>query len=196
MRRFTFSQLLAVMLITVLVIIVILVYVYRGTTPSPRFTPNPNPSPTENNPSPSPVAADPCHVGSVIYCALNPNVTQGTISTTICVAGWTSTVRPPTGYTTPLKASQLALYASLHQGDKMWTMAGTEEDHRVPLEGGGSPGDPTNLSPEDHPGSYTKDTAENQMKADICSGRKTLLQAQTEFITKFLAAYPGYNQVP
>src|ERR1035437_3182978 len=35
--------------------------------------------------------------------ALNPAVTQATIGMTICVSGWTTTVRPPTSYTTPLK---------------------------------------------------------------------------------------------
>src|SRR4051794_32216428 len=42
--------------------------------------------------------------------ATNPDVTQGTIDATICVSGWTSTVRPPTSYTNPLKVRQIVAY--------------------------------------------------------------------------------------
>jgi hypothetical protein len=34
----------------------------------------------------------------------NPDVTQSNIHSTICVSGWTDTVRPSTSYTNPLKA--------------------------------------------------------------------------------------------
>jgi hypothetical protein len=40
----------------------------------------------------------------------NPDVTQDTIDSTICVSGWTSTVRPPSSYTTALKIQQIAEY--------------------------------------------------------------------------------------
>ena len=40
----------------------------------------------------------------------NPDVTQSTIDSTICVSGWTSTVRPPTSYTNPLKEQGIADY--------------------------------------------------------------------------------------
>ncbi|MFD8393034.1 hypothetical protein ACFV2N_28495 [Streptomyces sp. NPDC059680] len=36
--------------------------------------------------------------------AYNPDVTQSNIHSTICVSGWTATVRPPTSHTNPLKA--------------------------------------------------------------------------------------------
>ena len=39
--------------------------------------------------------------------ALNPAVTQATIRTTICVSGWTATIRPPVSYTAPLKLAQM-----------------------------------------------------------------------------------------
>ena len=35
--------------------------------------------------------------------AFNLDVTQATINSTICVSGWTSTIRPPSSYTTRLK---------------------------------------------------------------------------------------------
>jgi hypothetical protein len=40
----------------------------------------------------------------------NPDVTQSTIDTTICVSGWTATVRPSSSYTTALKIKQIAEY--------------------------------------------------------------------------------------
>src|SRR5712691_4719698 len=39
--------------------------------------------------------------------ALNPQVTQANISQTICVPGWTKTVRPPVTYTDSLKRKQM-----------------------------------------------------------------------------------------
>ena len=52
------------------------------------------------------VVADPARTPGV----LNPDVTQATIATTICVRGWTRSVRPPTEYTTALKLRQMRAY--------------------------------------------------------------------------------------
>src|SRR2546423_2086026 len=41
---------------------------------------------------------------------LNPDVTQANIATTICVSGWTKTIRPPTSYTNELKLKQMREY--------------------------------------------------------------------------------------
>ena len=38
---------------------------------------------------------------------LNPEVTQATIGSTICVRAWTRTVRPPQQYTAALKRQQI-----------------------------------------------------------------------------------------
>ena len=73
----------------------------------------------------------------------NPDVTQDTIDSTICVSGWTATVRPPASYTTALKIQQIADY-----GYTDTSTADYEEDHFIPLELGGSPTDPGNLWPE------------------------------------------------
>jgi hypothetical protein len=75
--------------------------------------------------------------------ATNPDVTQATIGSTICVSGRTSTVRPPTSYTNPLKVQQIAQY-----GYSDTSTADYEEDHLIPLELGGSPRSTLNLWPE------------------------------------------------
>lgn len=110
--------------------------------------------------------------------ALNPNVTQATIRTTICVSGWTATVRPPASYTTALKLQQLK---ARHMPE---TAAQVEEDHMVALELGGSPTDPNNLWPEPRVGAHAsagaKDLAENRLKREVCAGTITLAEAQLE----------------
>ena len=143
--------------------------------------------------SPSPtmslLPADPCHVGGVTYCALDAAVTQATIAATICVSGWTATVRPPSSYTSALKIQQLAAFGYADKNPKDY-----EEDHRVPLELGGAPGDTSNLSPERGASPNPKDSAENAARADVCAGRAMLRQEQVAFIAAWLASYPGYRR--
>jgi hypothetical protein len=115
-------------------------------------------------------------------------VTQSTINSTICVSGWTSTVRPPTSYTNPLKIQQIAAY-----GYSDTNTADYEEDHFIPLELGGSPRDPGNLWPEPHAAiggrtSSQKDTVENQLKTMVCNGQATLAAAQHAIATNWTTA--------
>lgn len=107
----------------------------------------------------------------------NPDVTQSTINSTICVSGWTATVRPPTSYTNPLKEQGIADY-----GYSDTSLSDYEEDHQIPLELGGSPRDPKNLWPEPHYGSktsYTKDGVETRLKNAVCAGTITLAAARS-----------------
>ena len=66
--------------------------------------------------------------------ALSPAVTEATIETTICVRGWTRTVRPPAEYTEELKRRQIQKY-----GYSDRRLRSFEEDHLVPLDLGGRP---------------------------------------------------------
>jgi len=138
--------------------------------------------------SPVPMSADACHVSGVTYCVLNSDVTPATISSTICVSGWTATIRPPASYTSQLKQQQIA---AEHLVDT--NPADYEEDHRLPLELGGAPRDPQNLSPELRPGAGLKDQAENEAKQKVCAGAD-LRQIQNQFVATWLAAYPDYKQ--
>jgi hypothetical protein len=106
-----------------------------------------------------------CHaIGSGLYerpdpsCtpgALNPAVTQATIYKTICVAGWTETVRPPESITEQEKAASIAAY-----GDT-GSMGEYEYDHFVPLELGGATNDRRNLWPEPGASPNPKDAVED-----------------------------------
>lgn len=118
----------------------------------------------------------------------NPSVTQSTIDSTICVSGWTSTVRPPTSYTNPLKVKQITEYG---YGDT--STADYEEDHYIPLELGGNPRDPKNLWPESRLGpsgstAGDKDTVENKLKKLVCSGQVGLTAAQRAIATDWRTA--------
>lgn len=114
------------------------------------------------------VVADPLRTPGV----LNPDVTQATIRTTICVQGWTRTVRPPTDYTNALKVKQLRAYRL--RGPP----SAYQEDHLISLELGGDPTDPRNLWPEPYPRAAKVDAIENDLNAQVCSGALTLAQAQ------------------
>jgi hypothetical protein len=122
--------------------------------------------------------------------AVNPDVTQDTIDSTICVSGWTATVRPPTSYTNALKVKQIAEY-----GYSDTSTSDYEEDHFIPLELGGAPRDPRNLWPEPHYSSddsgntsYTKDQVENKLKKAVCNGSTDLSDAQNAIATDWTTA--------
>jgi hypothetical protein len=104
--------------------------------------------------------------------ALNADVTPATIHSTICVRGWTKTVRPPVEYTNALKVKQMREYGE--SGDP----SGYQEDHLISLELGGAPTDPRNLWPEPYPRASSVDEIENELNAKVCSGDLSLADAQ------------------
>ena len=104
--------------------------------------------------------------------ALNPDVTQETIGSTICVTGWTRTVRPPVSYTNELKLRQLREYG------QTGLPSAYQEDHFISLELGGHPTDPSNLWPEPYPRAADVDRVENELNRQVCSGELTLAEAQ------------------
>jgi hypothetical protein len=104
--------------------------------------------------------------------ALNPDVTQATIRSTICVHGWTKTVRPPVEYTNDLKNKQMREY-----GEAGSTSA-YQEDPLISLELGGAPTDHRNLWPEPYPRAAAVDKIENELNTKVCSGAMSLADAQ------------------
>ncbi len=104
--------------------------------------------------------------------ALDPAVTQATIDRTICVDGWTSTVRPSESVTEPEKVQSMAAYSD------SGPLSDYEYDHFIPLELGGAVNDPRNLWPEPGATPNPKDAVENSLRQQVCDGRRTLAQAQ------------------
>ncbi len=106
-------------------------------------------------------------------------VMQANITSTICVPGWTATVRPSSSYTRELKAQQMRAF---HLSGKA---SEYEEDHLVPLCIGGHPTKPRNLWPQPRRGQWSakiKDQLENSVCRAVCRGAMTLEEGQAIFL--------------
>ena len=103
--------------------------------------------------------------------AIDPAVTQANIQSTICVTGYTDTVRPPESQTEAFKTGQAYPAYGLPPG------TGSELDHLVPLELGGA-NDAANLWPEAGPVPNPKDSVEETLRQAVCDGQVNLARAQ------------------
>ena len=129
--------------------------------------------------------------------ATNPDVTQANIGSTICHAGWTTTIRPPESVTQPEKLVGMRAYGiagSPH--DYEW-------DHVIALSSGGAPNSYANFFPElDYPGvsgkSFVlnpKDRLEDLFHRLICSHRLSLVAAQEMEAEDWATAYRHYVKI-
>lgn len=119
----------------------------------------------------------------------NPDVTQDNIQSTICVSGWTKTVRPKVGYTNKLKLAQMKQFGL--QGNP----SDYEEDHKINLGIGGSPTSPNNLWPQMWTGpdnAHKKDAIEVHLQRLVCSGGISLQDAQDAMRDNWITAYEKY----
>ena len=138
-------------------------------------------------------------VSAVTPGATNSAVTQSNIQKTICISGYTATIRPTSSYTTKLKIQQLKSLPYSRYGSTSTSLF--EEDHLIPLELGGNPTSPLNLWPEpwnDAYGAHKKDVLENKLHKLVCSGSLNLITAQNAIATNWYSAYMTYilNQAP
>lgn len=118
--------------------------------------------------------------------ALDARVTQSTIKRTICVKGYSQTVRPSTSYTRPLKQKIMERYGYIDAPENY------ELDHLISLELGGNPTSELNLWPESYaqnPGAHQKDIVENYLHKEVCNGTITLQEAQREISTDWISVY-------
>lgn len=99
-------------------------------------------------------------------------VTQATLGSTVCVVGYTSTIRPPVAYTSALKRWLLK------DRGLPGTVSDYQLDHLISLELGGAPYSTQNLWMEDATQGHIDDAMENRLHRDLCSGKLTLAQAQ------------------
>jgi hypothetical protein len=96
------------------------------------------------------------------------DVTQGSMATTICVSGWTATVRPSTSFTQALKRLMMSR-AGMDPKDAVKY----ELDHFVPLALGGHPGSEDNLWLPRWDGAWNarvKDRLERRLQVVVCAG--------------------------
>ena len=115
--------------------------------------------------------------------ALNPAVTQATIGQTICMSGYSESVRPSEHITDKEKLASMAAY------DDSGSPGDFEYDHVVSLELGGAANDPRNLWPEPGKSPNPKDSVENSLRRLVCSGQMSLAQAQKIIATGWIAYY-------
>lgn len=104
--------------------------------------------------------------------AVNPAVTQSTIGTTICRAGYSARIRPSTSVTEPEKLASIHAYG-FHQSPGHY-----EYDHLISLELGGAANDRRNLWPENGASPNPKDKVENYLHTRVCEHRISLASAQ------------------
>ena len=83
---------------------------------------------------------------------VDPNVTQETIYSTICVSGYSRTVRPPQAYTQQIKQMRLR-----EAGLPPEAASEYELDHIISISSGGAPSDPRNLKLQPWPIAKQKD---------------------------------------
>lgn len=130
--------------------------------------------------------------------SINPNVTPDNLRTTICLGGWTTTIRPPSAYTSALKLIQIVEYGYSDRSPSHY-----QEDHLVPLELGGAPRDPANLWPEPNVillsdgtqvGSGAKDHLEDFLHHAVCTGSMSLGDAQRLIAGDWIVAWEAAGQ--
>jgi hypothetical protein len=118
---------------------------------------------------------------------MNQEVTQATIGTTICVSGWTRTVRPPQQYTSALKRLQIREfgYADRKLGDYEgnWCRWGWVARHMIRVIYG----------PSHHDSRRLERRREGRTGGGparlVCSGQVPLAEAQQAIATDWTAAY-------
>ena len=121
---------------------------------------------------------------------LNPDVRHETIDQTICVAGYTASVRPATSYTNGVKLKLLR-----ESGTDAANASKYELDHVIPLAVGGHPRNPKNLmlQPWDgEDGAKKKDRLEKRLQQLVCSKQLALRDAQAAIWTDWQSAYRRY----
>ena len=119
--------------------------------------------------------------------AVNADVSQANLATTICSYGFSEQVRPPFTLTEPAK---YALMRSYGYGDL--ELHSFELDHLVPLELGGAT-TYQNLWPElnDYPAPgflNSKDEVENKLHSAVCDGTVSLRAAQLAIASDWVTA--------
>ena len=117
--------------------------------------------------------------------AADPRVSQSNIADTICVPGWTKTVRPPVRVTNAIKVE-------LMRAEGVNDSSAYELDHLIPLELGGCPDCQENLWLEPYgppPGARQKDRVENFLHREVCSGAMPLEDAQKAIASDWYKIY-------
>lgn len=122
--------------------------------------------------------------------AIDSSITEDNIQKTICVRGYTKTVRPPAYYTNALKKKQMAAYGYSDVDPRHY-----EEDHLIPLSIGGNPSDPLNLWPQPRISEWNaekKDILEFKLYKLVCDGTVSLDEARRDISSNWIETYKRF----
>lgn len=122
--------------------------------------------------------------------ATSSAVTQANIQQTVCVKGYSKTIRPPAYYTNRLKKRQLREYGYADKNPRHY-----EEDHLIALSIGGAADDPLNLWPQPRNsewGADKKDQLEFLLYRMVCAQEITLAEAQHAMAGNWIEAWKRY----
>ncbi|MGW5259407.1 hypothetical protein ACWEQG_00445 [Microbispora sp. NPDC004025] len=141
--------------------------------PTPKATPTARPTGPKCSQKYLPLPDPKCQPG-----ARNPAVTQKSIKSTICTAGYGRKVAPPASYTQALRVTQIAQYGYADRKPSHY-----KEDHLIPLSLGGSPKSAKNLWPQPMLAGTgktpaAKDAVELTLWRAVCRGEVPLAKAQ------------------
>ena len=121
---------------------------------------------------------------------IDPSITQANIQSTVCVKGYTKTVRPPAYVTNKLKKEQMFIYGYSDVNPTHY-----EEDHLIPLSIGGNPSSTLNLGPQPRISEWNaekKDFLEFRLQKMACTGEISLDEARTAISHDWISAYKKY----
>lgn len=199
------TQIIVACLVLVLGVAIIVALMHKSTpVASPSSTPSQqvatsnddDASITESSPtSPLPVTSSgnsACHARGSLpdsNCtpgATDPRVTQDNIHQTICVSGYSKSVRPSSSITSSMKKISMQQYGFTDSSSNY------EYDHLISLELGGAPADTKNLWPEPGGSPNPKDKVENKLHSLVCAGSMALAEAQRRIATDWTTALSGY----
>jgi hypothetical protein len=120
----------------------------------------------------------------------DPAVTQETLAMTVCVPGYTQSIRHRARL---LSRHKLALLADA--GLTPEAAADFRLDHILPLTLGGNPHALSNLALQPLALSYRKDRIERKLGCLVCTGQISLDDAQSAILEDWQAAYHKYALV-
>jgi len=122
--------------------------------------------------------------------AIDPAVTPQNLQSTVCVKGYTATVRPDKRVTNRLKREQIRQYRYDDTNPRNY-----EQDHLIPLSIGGNPSDPRNMWPQPRDGAWGADE-KNDLEFIayrlVCNGQLNLKEAQRRIATNWIEAYQAW----
>ena len=122
--------------------------------------------------------------------AVDPAITSQNLQSTVCVRGYTATVRPDKRVTNRLKREQIRQYRYSDTDPRNY-----EQDHLIPLSIGGNPSDPRNMWPQPREGAWgadEKNDLEFVAYRLVCSGQLNLQEAQRRIAANWIEAYQAW----